>query len=389
MIKKVIILICIIQSLAYSNSFNYSLADYVAFASRDNKVQILISDSIDSAYFDFYTDKENPTVTIEMLKSLLNSQGLNLLKFDDYYFVDFKVEDENVLNLASGDLNLYTISLKNRTNEEVLSLLKLFDINATYISNTNQIYFTAKDDEIYNKIISSVKNIDKEPKQLQIKITIFETNLNEIKDRGSEISSYIKSLPGKSYNYFVNLVTMPYNATTNITSTSKGGFYNVLNFLDNNGFTNIKSSPFFMIRNAKELNFSSVENIPYLVQHKEFKDNEQSVTNSYEYRDVGLKVQIFPYILDNGSVDLDLSLTVENLLNNYDNKPTISRKYLKSSYVLNRGELLILSGLNQTLNFKDEFKVPLLSDLWFIGWLFKYEKTQQKETNLTMSIEIL
>ena len=86
-----VLILLAFQTLAFADSFKHSLVDFVAFASNQNKVDILISDEVNASSFYFFTESKNPKVSIDMLKNMLASQGLNLLKFDGYYFIDYLV----------------------------------------------------------------------------------------------------------------------------------------------------------------------------------------------------------------------------------------------------------------------------------------------------------
>lgn len=386
--KKIVVWL-ILAITINATQFKHALGDFINIASMQNNVRILISDSVDKSAFKFFTQEKEPKISIDMLRQMLKSNNLVLLKFDDFYFVDTDNSKDEIIDLISNKNKLYAISLKNHTSSDLINLLKMLDINSTFLSNTNEVYFSAPDDKIYQSIKSALAKIDKSPKQTQIKLTILDTNLAKVKTRGSQISSYLKSAPTDTYNYFLNLITMPFNATSNVSNSSKGGFYEVLKYLNENDFTRIEANPIFLLRSGKELYFSSAQNIPYLTQNKNFKDDKESVTNTYEYKDVGLKVKINPLILDNGNVDLDIDLIMENIISTQNDKPTTSKKQLKGSYLLKRGELLILSGLNQNLEYEKDYNVPLLSSIWILGELFKYKSKEFKNTNLTLSIEIL
>lgn len=386
--KKIVVWLMLAISIN-ATQFKHALGDFINIASIQNNVRILISDSVDKSAFKFFTQEKEPKISIDMLRQMLKSNNLVLLKFDDFYFVDTDNSKDEIIDLISNKNKLYAISLKNHTSSDLINLLKMLDVNSTFLSNTNEVYFSAPDDEIYQSIKSALAKIDKSPKQTQIKLTILDTNLAKVKTRGSQISSYLKSAPTDTYNYFLNLITMPFNATSNVSNSSKGGFYEVLKYLNENDFTRIEANPIFLLRSGKELYFSSAQNIPYLTQNKAFKDDKESVTNTYEYKDVGLKVKINPLILDNGNVDLDIDLIMENIISTQNDKPTTSKKQLKGSYLLKRGELLILSGLNQNLEYEKDYNVPLLSSIWILGELFKYKSKEFKNTNLTLSIEIL
>lgn len=226
--KKVIVYLILAISINAAQ-FKHELGDFINMAAQQNDVRILISESVDKSAFKFYTKEKEPKISIDMLKQMLKSNSLVLLKFEDFYFVDTDNSKDEIIDLISNKNKLYSISLKNHTSSDVTNLLKMLDVNSTFISNTNEVYFSAPDDTVYESIKLALANIDKSPKQAQIKITILDTNLAKIKTRGSQISSYLKSAPTNTYNYFLNLITMPFNATSNVTNSSKGGFMRCLN----------------------------------------------------------------------------------------------------------------------------------------------------------------
>ncbi|HEC1792560.1 TPA: type II and III secretion system protein, partial [Campylobacter lari] len=168
----------------------------------------------------------------------------------------------------------------------------------------------------------------------------------------------------------------------------KKSFYSTLSFLENKGITKIVSNPFLVARSNSEVFFSSVQNIPFLKSTTQVSNTEVAQNSSYDYKDVGLQVRLKPLIIGN-LVDFDLHLIVEDLISNNNLTPITSKKELKSSYTLKRGDLLVLSGINKQTNINYESGIPLLKDIWLLGYLFKIERNQVSNTVLTLSIEIL
>lgn len=384
--KRVLFLMMFLISLNKADEFRFNLLDFINLASFQNDVKIVISNNINYSDFTFYTNDKSPKINIEMLQSMLKAENLVLYKGSGFYFVDIAKENQETKN---NNNKVYNIPLNYNIKDEVNQLLNLFDINASYISNNNQLYFATDNKADYDEILTLIRLFDVEPTQSKIKITIFETNLKEIKERGLELFAYSKSLPNESFNYFINLITMPFNATSNVASNSKSGFYSVVKFLDNNNFTKIKSSPYLLLRNNKELYFSSVENIPYLVSSKEVNDDKTSITNNYDYKDVGLKIKISPFFVKSGNLDFSMNFTIEDIISINNNLPTTSKKELNGSYYLKKGDLLILSGINKDVTYDELYAVPFLSDLWFIGNFFKFKKTENKQSVLTIAVELI
>ena len=113
-----------------------------------------------------------------------------------------------------------------------------------------------------------------------------------------------------------------------------------------------------------------------MVSDSKFENSGTSTQVRYDYKDVGLKINITPTILKNG-VDFDLELTIEDILNQNNNTPTTSKKYIKSSYHLKYGELLVLGGINKETTFKASSGIPILKDIWLLKYIFSttYDKS--------------
>lgn len=394
--RKVVIFLCLSFSFCLSKSFVNDIFEYAELAASYNDVDILVSSDIEAKNYVFYTSKPYPKITLEVFEKSLKLQGLKLAYTGNFYYVYEDKKDNNQTfsganfenSLLSKDKALRYIKLENNSFDDVKNLLSLYDINATYLYRSNAVTFLS-DDFIYDKLRSSIDDLDKsELKQLRFKITILETNLDDLKDMGSKLNSLLKGVSIPNFNLFVNLITIPYNSQNNVIGNDKEGFYSTLSFLQNKGITKIVSNPFLLARSNTEVFFSSVQNIPFLKAVTSVSNTEVSQSSSYEYKDVGLQLWLKPVIIGD-KVDLSLHLIVEDLLSNTNLTPVTSKKELKSSYTLKKGELLVLSGINKVTNTNYTSGIPLLQDIWLLGYLFKIERSQTTNTVLALSIEIL
>ncbi len=356
---------------------------YANLTSEINKVNILVSDKIEANDFYFFTHDKNPKITLSLFKKMIELKGLKFSKKANFYFVDRK-KDINDIRQNEQIKNIYSLVLKNNSSDDIKNVLSLNDINATY-SKSNKIFFKT-DEETYNQIMNQIPNLDVDLKQVKIKLTIIETDLIKAKDRSVEIKSFLKST-NSTLTQHINLLTMPYSQSTNLISHEAPNFYGVLKFLDSNGISKIKSSPLLTAKNNTKVFFNVVKNIPYLTQNKKIQDSKQTEENSYGYKDVGLKVNLNPTILNDG-VDIDLHLILEDVLSD-GLTPVISKKELKSSYNVKYNQILVLSGLNKDISFKDEFSIPILSKIWLLGELFKFQTSKTNKTTLSLILEVI
>nr|MBP3725354.1 type II and III secretion system protein [Campylobacter sp.] len=212
-------------------------------------------------------------------------------------------------------------------------------------------------------------------------------NTNDYRDLGTHINSLGDLVTHSDLNYFINLITMPFTAETNIITNKKKGFYGVLSLLEQNGVTTIKQSPFLVAKSGKEVYFSSVENIPYLRNTSSYSNNGTTTQTTYDYKDVGLKIKIRPVVLEN-MVDFDLDLVVEDIIDNSSLTPRTSKKELKSNYSLKRGEILVLSGINKNVEYSKRNGIPLLKDIPILKYLFSIEQDYKSTNIITLTIEV-
>lgn len=279
------------------------------------------------------------------------------------------------------------VKLDNFSVEEIERVLGIADINSSHIVSSNSIVFKANDDE-FKEIYPLIKKTDLKRKQVTFKITILETNLDNIKNIGSDLNSLGSVVSRGDFNLFINLLTMPFKAETNVIKSKQSNFYSVLNFLVENSYVSIKQSPFLTAKSGKEVFFSSVENIPYLISEQTVTNNQSTYTNSYEYKDIGLKIKIKPFIVKN-SIDFDLDLVIENIVDNSNNLPITSKKELKSNYTINKNEILILSGINKDIVYQKTNGIPFLKDIPILKYLFSIKQDETIHSVFSMIIEVI
>ena len=376
--KKILILTLCVISFSKAEMIYTDLVNFAQLASISNNIAIVTDDSIDGNYY-YFIYQHDTNLTLSMFRKMLESKGLFLYKKDNFYYITDK---------KLPDYDLRRIDLSNYVVEDVRRIMANFELNATYSTTSNSVFFRA-DDVAYEQIKQAVSSIDKPLEQVQFKLTITETNLKDIKDRGAKLQSLLKPLNHGDLAYYINLITSPYTTNSNVVRNDSEGFFGVLNFLDTNGLTKIISSPFLTAKNHTEVNFSAVQNIPYLVQNSQTSATQTTTQNSYEYKDVGLKITLKPVILKD-HVDFDLHLILEDLLSSANTlTPITSKKELKSSYSLKRGDILVLSGINKTTTQKQRNGIPILKDIFLLKYLFSVEQDQDINSVVTLTIQVI
>jgi len=389
--KKIILVLVLSLSQLLASEVKLNLLEFANLASVNSNTDILISDDINPNEFYFYTNKGS-RVSISHFRKAIEIKGLRLVRNSDFYYVENKALDNN--GTLTPKAKLRYLELKNNTFDDVSKIIKSTtdsnDFNSTsskveYIKSTNSVVFKANDDD-YSDIIDFAQRSDKRLEQVNFKLTILETNLNNAENIGTNLNSLADVVTRADFNYFVNLITMPYTAETNVVRDKKKGFYGVLNLLVKNDVTSVKQSPYLVAKNGTPVYFSSVRNIPYLKNTSTYSNASTTTQNTYDYRDVGLKVSITPTILKD-HIDFDLDLVVEDILDETTLTPQTSKKELKSNYSINKGEILVLSGINKETAYEYRNGVPLLKDIPIIQYLFSIKQKVIQKSVITLTIE--
>lgn len=397
---RTILFLNLFLNSAYADKIEVTLREFASIAATQNNVNILIQEAVEDEKTTFLIGDKNSNIYLPAFKKMLFLKGFDFKedKKNGFYFIEQipepKVEEKKEPEPIKDVF--YSIALKNDVFNDVENLLKIYQSSYTYITSTNTVAFFCKPEHL-EKIKKEVFALDVYSPMVQFKITVLETNVNDLKDRGSNLSAYIQTVDTstkdapttQSMNYFVNLITMPYSASNNVLSNSKSGFYGVLKYLNQNGYTKIQNSPVITASSNTEASFSNVKNIRYIVNTSTYSMASTSSANSYQYKDVGTKIVLKPMVLGN-DIKFDLSLTVEDVISGEDTgSPTTSKKELKSSYTLQKGELLVLSGINTDKNLDSSYGIPVLQDIWFLGNFFKFESKSSTQSVITITIEVL
>lgn len=380
--KKVILVLLIMKGFLFSNDI--FLKDFVSIISTSLNITIVIDNEVNNQLSIFVSDDLKPDSYLKILAEILNENELTIKSFNSFYLIT-KVKKDEEINKELELKQLRFIHLNNIDFEYIKDIFTVYkDIEFSYIKTSKLILINSLQGD-FKKINEIITNTDKTPDQLKLKITILDTNLNKIKEYGSEITQNINLNP--SSNFFFNLLAYPFSVNSQVNTNQKSNFNSFIKFLNQNKITELVASPTLTLLDSKEVVFNVVKNIPYLSGSTTVEDTNSKTTNSYTYKDIGLKISITPKIFDD-NVFLDLELTTESILDN-SQTPTTSKSFINQSFTMTKNKLFVLTGINQTQKYNDLQSTPFLSDIPLLGWFFKSDKNNLTSSNLTIVFELI
>lgn len=373
------ILVVLSTSSLKAENMEMNLAEFAIYVSETNKVNVLIDDDLKQQNIIFIVNDSN-SFMLDAFRKSLNLKGLDLIQTDKFYYVKKR-------DLYLEPVKYRPIKLNFVKFDDIQNFLKVYEdkIKYEFISTSKTLLIASKEDE-FNSIEQMIKAIDVLPKQLKLKVTIIETNLDKLKELGSDQTKINLQNDG---NFFLNLVSYPFTVNNQVANSQKDNFYTFLKFLNSNGTSEFISNPVLTLSDEKPTSFNVVNNIPFQMGTTTINDTTLRTSNSYEYKDIGLQITVTPHIYEDNEVYLDLELNVSNIVSNDNNMPVTSKKYIKQSFQIPVGRLLILTGINKKELTTDYSNVPVLSDIPALGWFFKYDKTTEHNNNLSVVFELI
>jgi general secretion pathway protein D len=163
----------------------------------------------------------------------------------------------------------------------------------------------------------------------------------------------------------------------------------LLRALGGDGETNILSTPTLVTLDNQEAEIVVGQNVPFVTGSYSTTGTGTSsaVSNPFQTiqrQDVGLKLKIKPQINEGSAIRLDIDQEVSSLTSGTSGAADLitNKRALKTSVMVDDGEVIVLGGLvDDTLNESVQ-KVPVLGDIPVLGYLFSYRKSKKVKRNL-------
>lgn len=145
----------------------------------------------------------------------------------------------------------------------------------------------------------------------------------------------------------------------------------------------ILSTPQIMTLDNEEAEISVGSNVPYLTRQDTTSSTTSINYNNYEYRDVGVTLNITPHINEEDYIRLIISQQVTKVTSAITSTtPTTLKRTARTTVVVKDKETIVIGGLVGDSTQEDTYRVPLFGDIPLLGWLFKSKSRSREKTNL-------
>ena len=193
-------------------------------------------------------------------------------------------------------------------------------------------------------------------------------------------------LPGIPERYNVNLPVADSNAGTIGLSFLSGNFLIDLELsaLEAEGDGEVISTPRVVTANQAEAYIQQGVEIPY-------EEATSSGATSVQFKEAVLELRVTPLITPDNRVQLDLNVKQDTVGEIFETArggsvPSIDTRELETSVLVNNGDTVVLGGIFQDQRFRQSDKVPYLSSIPGLGYLFRRRSNQTTKRELLIFV---
>jgi general secretion pathway protein D len=244
-------------------------------------------------------------------------------------------------------------------------------------------------DRDYQRVLRVIQGLDVVASQVLIEAVIAEVTLNDklqygvqwqLSKKGTPTASFSNALTGgvasvfPGFNYAVN-------------AASIAATLSALNAITR---VNVISTPSLMVLDNKTARLQIGDQVPITTQTATSTVTAQTaIVNSITMQDTGVILSVTPRINESGRVQLEIEQEVSAVVKTTSSgidSPTIQQRRVKTTVVVNDGEVLALGGMIQEQASKTSNQIPLLGDIPGLGAAFSHRGDQVQKTELVILI---
>jgi general secretion pathway protein D len=153
----------------------------------------------------------------------------------------------------------------------------------------------------------------------------------------------------------------------------------VINAYKKDTDAHILSTPQILTTDNETAKITVGKNVPYLTKASSGDTNY----SNYEYKDVGISLEITPQISKDRLIRLEIALETTKLESTTDQfQPTTLKRTVDTTIIVNDKNTVVIGGLIDEALSSTDYRIPCLGSIPVIGWLFRSSGRGKEDTNL-------
>jgi general secretion pathway protein D len=315
----------------------------------------------------------------------------------------YKVIDEHTVLLAPDnaqkrriyeDQVIQNFFLSNVEVKDAMTMLRSL-VDARKVAPNEQLNAimmrdTADKVKVAERLIQSV---DKSKSEVVVDVELLQINTTRLRELGMSLNPYRiqQSIDMGTEDNTVHLSDLEFLNQANWALTIPTFIYD---FVKQQGDAQLLAKPQLRISEGKKARLHIGDRVPIPVTTfntaQTIGGNIVPIT-SFQYQDVGIKIDIEPRVHHNKEVTLKLTVEVSNIASFVDagggqRQPIIGTRNIESTIRLKDGETNFLAGLIRTDSANSESGIPGLSEIPVLGRLFSKTTNNNQRTDLILTL---
>jgi len=346
---------------------------------------------IDSKLIEIVDMRLNQLTAKQVLNVLVDMYDLHVLEHDNVLMIMRRVDFENrnqsrrslVIPVKYLSANDVVITLQTANSSHSMSAMagqtQSIQQNSLSVNlETNSIVlqgnaaFIERNQDI-------IKSLDISQMQIKVSAKLMIVSVSDLENLGLKLKTFMGDSSVSGVNTLVDLGVAA--SSTFSFFISKAGKFLLdleLDALKQNGLVSIISAPHIFTISNKTASIEQGIQIPFQVQ-------DQNNSFHTEFKDASLRMAITPRY-SGDSIFLDVFISKDSVGDVLNKSVSIEKRQIKSNVNLRDGETVILGGIVEDSKTYASDRVPFISDLPYIGDLFKRRSNNDSEKRLVIFI---
>lgn len=372
------------QHLALSSSrpitLNFKetdIRDAYEFLTKSFGVNVIFDDSV-----------KNSPVTL-FANDVTFTQGLSLLLATSKTF--YREIGPNTILVAQDskdkrgqyeDLIVKSYVLNTIPAKEMADIIKgVLTVKKLVVNETLNSISIRDSEEIVKLVERIIYNNDRKQAEVILDVEILEINRSKAEKLGLDFGSYSASASIEPYPLTGSFKAAQDNGTITLPSLT-------LNFLKKDVDARILANPRIRVLSNKSAKIHIGDRVPLI--STTIQESTGQVRNSFDYKDIGIRLIAEPIVHLDTSVTVKLGLEVSSLGANLGTveQPaySIGSRNAETTMLLRDGETAVLGGLIQDSERNTHLRLPGLGDIPAVGAIFTSHNDSTDRTDVLLTL---
>lgn len=231
-------------------------------------------------------------------------------------------------------------------------------------------------------------DLDKPKSEVMVEVVVMEVSRDKIRNLGTNLPTSVSAAisPGGSSSSGLNLNSFGSLGASDISVSVGGASFEAL-YSDSN--TKVLQRPQMRVMDSEKASLKIGDRIP--IATGSFQSGlTQGVNTQFQYIDVGVKVDVTPYVHVGNDVTLKLSLEVSTVTGEQTidgvTEPTIGQRTIDHEVRLADGEVNLIAGILNDTDTQSLSGYPLLSKIPILKYLFAQENKERNTQEIVFAV---